>query len=230
MSGEDIKRERPRSLRTARLEAFSDGVFAIAITLLVLEISVPAGAEDDLRRDVLDQWPSYLAYFVSFATIGAIWLAHTAVTEYLDHADRWLMRLNLLLLLFVSFLPFPTRLLAESVDHEDAGRVATTIYGLTLLVTAVVLSALWRYAVYERLVRPDTADEEINVLTKKLTPGLGGYVTVIVLGIFLPVVAVLGYLAIAVYYLVPLGSLRRHSKRDQGTRAPHPAEAPRPRE
>jgi uncharacterized membrane protein len=205
MSGEDIKRERPRSLRTARLE-------------------------DDLLRDVLDQWPSYLAYFVSFATIGAIWLAHTAVTEYLDHADRWLMRLNLLLLLFVSFLPFPTRLLAESVDHEDAGRVATTIYGLTLLVTAVVLSALWRYAVYERLVRPDTADEEINVLTKKLTPGLGGYVAVIVLGIFLPVVAVLGYLAIAVYYLIPFGPLWRHSKRGQGTRAPHPAEAPRPRE
>jgi hypothetical protein len=142
VSGEDIKRGRALSLRTARLEAFSDGVFAIAITLLVLEISVPAGSEEDLLSAVLDEWPSYLAYFVSFASVGAIWLAHTAVTEYLDHADRWLMRLNLLLLLFVSFLPFPTKLLAESVNHEDAGRVATTIYGLTLLITAVVLSAV----------------------------------------------------------------------------------------
>jgi uncharacterized membrane protein len=112
---------RARALRAARLEAFSDGVFAIAITLLVLEISVPVGSEEDLLGAVLDQWPSYLAYFVSFASVGAIWLAHTAVTEYLDHADRWLMRLNLLLLLFVSFLPFPTKLLAENVKDEDAG-------------------------------------------------------------------------------------------------------------
>ena len=128
MSSEDIERERPLSLRTARLEAFSDGVFAIAITLLVLEISVPAHAEDDLLGAVLDQWPSYLAYFVSFATIGAIWLAHTAVTEYLDHADRWLMRINLLLLLFVSFLPFPMKLLprASITKMRDGSRRPST--------------------------------------------------------------------------------------------------------
>ena len=226
MSGEETERGRPRSLRTARLEAFSDGVFAIAITLLVLEISVPVASEEDLLKAVLDQWPSYLAYFVSFATIGAIWLAHTAVTEYLDHADRWLMRLNLLLLLFVSFLPFPTKLLAESVDQEDAGRVATTIYGLTLLVTAVLLSALWRYARTEHLVRPDTADEEVNVLTKKLTPGLGGYVAMIVLGIFSPVIAVLGYLAIAIYYLIPFRSSWRHSRQARDAGASGPAETP----
>lgn len=230
MSGENIERARPRSLRTARLEAFSDGVFAIAITLLVLEISVPVGSEEDLLGAVLDQWPSYLAYFVSFASVGAIWLAHTAITEYLDHADRWLMRLNLLLLLFVSFLPFPTKLLAESVKNEDAGRVATTIYGLTLLVTALVVSAVWRYAVYERLVRPDTTDEDVKLLTKKLSPGLGGYAAMIVLGIFQPVAAVLGYLAVAVFYLVPFSSFRRHSRRDQGARASQPAEAPRSEE
>jgi uncharacterized membrane protein len=230
VSHEDIERRRPLSLRTARLEAFSDGVFAIAITLLVLEISVPAGSEKDLLGAVLDQWPSYLAYFVSFASVGAIWLAHTAVTEYLDHADRWLMRLNLLLLLFVSFLPFPTKLLAESVDDEDAGRVATTIYGLTLLITAVVLSAVWRYAVNEKLVRPDTTDEDVQLLTKKLSPGLGGYAAMIVLGIFQPILAVLGYLAVAIFYLIPFRSLRRHSKRDRGTRSSQPTEAPRSEE
>jgi TMEM175 potassium channel family protein len=230
VSGENIERGRPRALRTARLEAFSDGVFAIAITLLVLEISVPAGSEDDLLGAVLDQWPSYLAYFVSFASVGAIWLAHTAITEYLDHADRWLMRLNLLLLLFVSFLPFPTKLLAESVKDEDAGRVATTIYGLTLLVTALVISAVWRYAVYEQLVRPDTTDEDVKLLTKKLSPGLGGYAAMIALGIFQPVAAVLGYLAVAAFYLIPFSSLRRHSRRDQGARASQQAEAPRSEE
>lgn len=201
---------RPAQLRTARLEAFSDGVFAVAITILVLEISVPAGSEDDLLQAVLDQWPSYLAYVVSFATIGAIWLAHAAVTDYLDRADSLLMRLNLLLLLVVCFLPFPTRLLAESVEHENAGKVATTFYGLTLLVATALLASLWRYAVYERLVRPQAGDDEVAVLSKKLTPGAGFYVVMIAVGLFLPVAAVLGYLAIALFYLVPLRSFRRH--------------------
>ena len=91
------------------MEAFSDGVFAIAITILVLEIAIPAGSEGNLLQAVIDQWPSYLAYFVSFATIGAIWVGHTVVTEMLDHADGTFLRLNLLLLLVVAFLPFPTR-------------------------------------------------------------------------------------------------------------------------
>lgn len=73
---------------------------------------------------------------VSFATVGAIWLAHTTITEYLHHADKWLLRIDLLLLLVVSFLPFPTGLLADGVQHDEAGKVATTIYGLTLLTTA----------------------------------------------------------------------------------------------
>ncbi len=139
-------------MRTGRLEALSDGVFAVATALLVLEISVPAGAEDDLLEALVDQWPSYLAYVVSFATVGAIWLAHNAVTHYLHHADALLLRLNLLLLLVVSFLPFPTRLLAETVEDDDAGKVATTFYGLTLLTATVVMSVVWQYAVRERLV------------------------------------------------------------------------------
>jgi uncharacterized membrane protein len=93
------------------MEAFSDGVFAIAITLLVLEIGVPSGAGDDLLRALTDEWPSYLAYLVSFSTIGAVWFAHTVITEYLGRANSTLIRLNLLLLMVVSFLPFPTRLL-----------------------------------------------------------------------------------------------------------------------
>jgi uncharacterized membrane protein len=208
LMSEDDQTRRPSGLRTGRLEAFSDGVFAIAITLLVLEISVPAALEEEPLQAVLDQWPSYLAYVVSFSTVGALWLGHTVVTEYLEHADVWLMRLNLLLLFFVAFLPFPTRLLAESVGHTQAGKVATTIYGLTLFVAAALLSALWRYAVHEQLVRPDAAGEDVVVLTRRLAPGLAGYLTMIALGIFFPIAAVLGYLVIAVYILVPLRSLR----------------------
>src|SRR5215475_1915207 len=125
MADESAPQERPRGLATTRLEAFSDGVFAIAITLLVLEISVPPNSGGDLLRAILHQWPSFLAYVVSFSTIGSTWLAHNAITEYLVVADGYFIRLNLLLLLFVSFLPFPTKLLAEYTDETGAERVAS---------------------------------------------------------------------------------------------------------
>src|ERR1700755_2339199 len=99
-------RPRRRGFRTGRLEAFSDGVFAIAITLLVLDLGVSSNAGRDLLHAIGSLWPASLAYVASFSTIGAAWLAHNAITEYLDRADAAFVRLNLLLLLFVSFLPF----------------------------------------------------------------------------------------------------------------------------
>jgi uncharacterized membrane protein len=152
-----------RELRTGRLEAFSDGVFAIAITLLVLDIAVPAGAEAHLLRSIIDLWPSYLAYVVSVSTIGALWLGHNAVTEYLERTDVVFGRLNLLLLLVIAFLPFPTRLFAEFIGKESPERVAATIYGLTLLLASTLLLVLWRHSLRRQLVRPDAADEEILV-------------------------------------------------------------------
>jgi uncharacterized membrane protein len=207
-------RESPSSAsgyRTGRMEAFSDGVFAIAITLLVLEISVPAGSEDDLLGALVDQWPSYLAYVVSFSTIGAVWLVHTVITEYLDHSDSVFLRLNLLLLLVVSFLPFPTRLLAEYAATSDPERIAATVYGVNLLLALAMLSIVWRYAVLEKLVRPDLADEDVKTLTRRLTPSLGLYVVMIVVGLFLPVLAVLGYLALALFILIPFGVIRHRA-------------------
>jgi uncharacterized membrane protein len=208
-----------RGLSTGRLEAFSDGVFAIAITLLVLDIVIPASAERHLLRSVIDLWPSYLAYVVSFSTIGAMWLGHNAVTEYLDHADATFVRLNLLFLLFVAFLPLPTRLFADFIERESSERVAVTIYGLALLLTATLLLVLWRYAVRRELVRPDADDEEIQLLTQRLTPGLGAYVILIPAGLFVPTVAVIGYLAIALFYIIPFRReqltlrFRRHPRR-----------------
>jgi uncharacterized membrane protein len=196
------------TLRTGRLEAFSDGVFAIAITLLVLEISVPEGSGEDLLEAFLDQWPSFLAYVVSFATIGATWLAHNAMTEYLERTDTVLVRLNLLLLMLVSFVPFPTGLVAEHIQDQDAARVATTILGLNLLSVAMVTSIMWRYAVRSSHVRPDAADEEVRILTQRLAPGLAGYVGLIALGMVLPRAAVLGYLLIALVLLFPIGLKR----------------------
>lgn len=196
------------TLRPGRLEAFSDGVFAIAITLLVLEISLPEGAGDDLLGAFLDEWPSYLAYLVSFATIGVTWVRHAAITHHLDGVDTTFVRLNLGLLLLVSFLPFPTGLVAEHVHDDEAERVAATILGLNLLLVSAMVSTLWAHAVRRGLVRPDADDTEVRLLAQRLTPGLAGYVAMILLGLVLPIVAVLGYLVIALALLIRAG-LRR---------------------
>lgn len=196
--------KQPRGLRPTRLVALSDGVFAIALTVLVLELAVPAGSEDHLRRAILDQWPAYLAYLVSFSTIGAVWLAHNAITEFLERANTVFVRLNLLLLLVVSFLPFPTHLLADYIGEPRPERVAATFYGLTLLLNRVLVSVLWSYARRRRLVAPDASDDEVRLLTQRLRPSLVGYVVLLVLGLFVPLAAVVGYLALAAYLIVPI--------------------------
>jgi uncharacterized membrane protein len=206
-----------RRLSPRRLEAFSDGVFAIAITLLVLEISVPENAGNDLLHAFLAEWPSYLAYVVSFATIGATWLSHSTITEYLEEVDPVFVRLNLLLLLVVSFLPFPTKLLASYIGDTGAERVAATVYGLTLLAVGAMLAVVWIYAVNHKLVAEDMSELEARVLTRRLTPGGGGYVLLVVLGLFAPIAAVFGYLLIAFGLMVPVrrpdGRRRRPDRR-----------------
>ena len=132
-SGEEPARTR-RSLSTTRMEAFSDGVFSIAATLLVLDIAIhPPGTA---LEQVLHAWPFYLAYVVSFLTIGAGWLGHTRLTDRLARTDPLLLRINLLLLLVVAFLPFPTKLVADALHHESSERVFVTMYGLALLQSA----------------------------------------------------------------------------------------------
>jgi len=150
---------------------------------------------------------------VSLATIGAMWSVHVVITEFIDRATGTLLRLNLLLLMTVSFLPYPTRLLGEHIREEKPERVAVTFYGLCLFACAVLVSVLWRYVVGAGLVRRDAADEEVQRLSQRLTPGLAGYVVMIGLGLFLPFLAVLGYLALAVLIMVPFRFRRRRSER-----------------
>jgi uncharacterized membrane protein len=197
-----------RPVHKGRLEAFSDGVFAIAITILVLEISLPAGAEDELLRAIADQWPSYLAYVVSFSTIGALWVAHSVITDHLVRADVVFVRFNLLVLLVVAFVPFPTALLAEQLEEEHLARIAATIYGCTLLAARLLIYLLWTYALRANLVGPH-GDREILDLTREFTPSFAGYLTMILVGLLFPFVAVLGYLFIAVVLMLPFGIERK---------------------
>lgn len=184
---------------TARIEGFSDGVLAIAITLLVLDIRMPESAFDDLWNGIAHQWPAYLAYATSFITVGGIWLAHHGIFQRLRHADDQVIRLNLLLLMMVSFLPFPTRLVAEAIRDTDAERAAVIFYGGTLLVISLLLGAIWSTVARRReLLRPDVSEHEISVLLHVTTPNVGFYVIVILLAIVAPKVAAFGYLLIAV--------------------------------
>ena len=130
-----------------RLEAFSDGVFAIAITLLVLDIAIPDPGPGSLAHALAEQWPVYAAYVVSFATIGIIWINHHAVMAHMIRADRGVLLLNLLLLGWVSLIPWPTGLTAEymRVGGNDE-RVAAIVYAGVMAGMGLTFGAMWRYA------------------------------------------------------------------------------------
>ncbi|MCU0296256.1 MAG: TMEM175 family protein [Candidatus Nanopelagicales bacterium] len=185
-------------------------MFAIAITILVLELGVPETAVEHPLQSVLDEWPTYVAYVVSFASVGAFWLEHNAITEHLRVTDTVLIRLNLLLLMVVSFLPFPTGLMSEYHGNAGAERVAVTLYGITLLAASTMIAVLWRHAKRERLVHEDLTDQDAQALTKRLNPSLWAYAVLIPAGLALPRVAVFGYLAISVFLIMPFELFRRH--------------------
>ena len=188
---------------TGRTEAFSDGVLAIAITLLVLDLNVPADEFDELWRGILAEWPAYLAYASSFLTIGGIWLRHHGIFSRLAYVDRKLMTLNLLLLMAVSFLPFPTRLVAEAIRNEDAERAAVIFYGTSLLATSVLIGALWAAAARDRaLLRPGIEQAEIDAILIETTPSIGFYVVATIVAVVVPHVAAVGYLLIAIFVVL----------------------------
>ena len=200
------------------MEAFSDGVFAIAITLLVLDLAVPEpGQQGGVGHALLDQWPLYAAYLVSFASVGAVWIAHSTITNHLERVDSVLLRLNLLLLFFVSVLPFPTRMLAEYIRGYGPERIAVTIYGINLLAMSAMTSVVWRHAVGEGMLSGEHPQEEVQEVTKKLTPSLGFYGAAIAIGLLAPRVAVFLYLAIALYLLIPFRVvMQRRRRRTRG--------------
>jgi uncharacterized membrane protein len=188
---------------STRIEALSDGVFAIAITLLVLEISVPEDAYKHLGRAILHEWPSYLAYVTSFLTIGAAWFVHHGIFRRLARADFVVVRLNLIFLMVVSFLPFPTQLLAAGVRGREAERTAVLFYGAVLAVMLFMISVLCRYvSSHPELLHPQARATELEDLARQITPGLGFYAAVLALSIVAPHLAAFGYLAVAILGVV----------------------------
>jgi uncharacterized membrane protein len=136
---------------TSRIEAFSDGMFAIAITLLILEVKVPVPTVGHLGPALVKQWPSYLAFFLSFAYIGVMWMNHHRMFTHIRRSNDTLLVLNLLLLLGVTAVPFPTAVLAANLGTADQ-KTAAVFYNAVFIVIAIFFNVLWRYAVSHELL------------------------------------------------------------------------------
>jgi len=187
---------------TSRIEAFSDGVFAIAITLLVLEIKPPVHSTD-LWHDLGRLWPSYVAFVVSFFTIGVIWVNHHRQFELFVRADRTLMFLNLLLLLWVAFIPFPTSVVAEYFREGGQQDVATAVYAGTFLAMGLSFFAMWIYAGRSRLLDDRLSGAQLRLLTRRNLLGQIGYAVAVALAFVSATASLALCAAIALYYVHP---------------------------
>jgi uncharacterized membrane protein len=221
IAGEQV----PRRWATSRVEAFSDGVFAIAITLLVLDIRISASDFDRLGHALLEEWPAYLAYVTSFLTVGSVWIAHHNLFTRLKYVDAPLLRINMLLLMAAAFLPFPTSVLAGALNSSDrAERVAIAFYGATALVIELLLVAGVRQAAKEPdlLVEPSDADA-FPLRHKRERRGWFrtlAYPAAIAVGIIaFPKVAAIAYLVVAAQGVVALGNDGQFSVRRLRARA-----------
>jgi len=192
---------------TARIEAFSDGVFAIAITLLILELRVPHDlTASGLRAALVDEWPSYAAYLVSFATIGIMWINHHRLFGLIRRVDHALLILNGLLLLTISVVPFPTSLLASYLGH-DAGRLVAGIYSGWFVVIALTFTGLWRYAAspvrQPPLLRVPLDGPEVRAIHAAYRFGPLWYVVAFVASFWSAVLAVAVCGALALFFALP---------------------------
>ena len=191
---------------TARLEAFSDGVFAIAITLLVLEIGVPHVSDgESLTHALLRLWPSYFGYAVSFITIGVMWINHHEMFKDIEHTDHTLSALNLVLLMTIAFLPFPTAVVAQYMRSDDYRLEATLTYCVTFTVIAVAFIAFWFYAIRNpHLLDEHVSQARIRSRTRRYAPGTLLYGVTIPLAFISPWISLGLIAAYAVFYLLPL--------------------------
>jgi uncharacterized membrane protein len=183
-----------------RLEAFADGIFAFAATLLILNLAVDM--TKPLAPQLLDIWPSYVAYAVSFTTIGIIWMNHHLVLHQIAQTDRFFLVLNIFFLMFIAFIPFPTRLLALDIRTPDA-QAAALLYGITLTALAVLFNAMWRYAAAgRRLLRGGAEDRVIQGISRSYVVGPASYLVATLVALVSPIASAALYAAIAVFYLL----------------------------
>jgi uncharacterized membrane protein len=199
MSGSD---GRPRAfnaaMETSRLETFSDGVFAIAATLLILEVHRAPGS---VAQGLIHAWPSYVAYAISFLTIGIIWVNHHYVMEQVGRVDRTFLFINVVFLMVVAFSPYPTRVLAENL--RAGSHAAAFAYGLTFTLMSISYGALWFYAARGRRLIAAGADQRIvSGISRSFAPGSFIYAAATLSSLASAYLAVGLYAAIALFYVL----------------------------
>ena len=197
---------------TGRLEAFSDGVIAVAITLLVLQISVPVDLHGHgLAHALLANWSQYVAYVVSFATIGIIWINHHVMLSRLREADHSILMLNLLLLLTIAVLPFATDLIAAYLRRPTGHTAAAVVYAGSFLAMAVVFGSLNRLILMHRpqLLRVELTLGQRRQILRSAVAGTLPYVAALGFAFVSAYVTVAICAAVGVYYALPTAS-RQH--------------------
>jgi uncharacterized membrane protein len=189
-------------VETGRVEAFSDGVFAIAITLLILAVGIEQSiAHGGVEHVLLHLWPAYIAYAVSFLTVGIMWVNHHQIFRHFRRVDRPLLLLNILLLMCISFTPFPTRVVADHATNEADRQSAAVLYGLTMTLTAICFFAVWYYG-SRRLLRPDTDMREVSGITRSYLPGAPTYALATAIAFINSIASLIIFGAIAIFYAI----------------------------
>ncbi|GAA2135920.1 hypothetical protein GCM10009760_15010 [Kitasatospora kazusensis] len=186
---------------TGRVEAFSDGVFAIATTLLILDIHVPAGSGHELTAALAHQSPSYVAYVVSFLVIGVMWVNHHALFGLLAKVDRTLVFLNLLLLMVVAALPWPTALLAAHLQNTGDAKVAGVVYSGVMVAHALLYCTIWWYVTRDgHLFRPTIDTRAARATRTRFNVGALAYPATMALALLSPWAMLAVHALLAVYY------------------------------
>lgn len=191
-----------------RLEAFSDGVFAIAITLLVIEIRPPTPAEgESLARALWEQWPHYLGYFLSFLVLGVMWLNHHRIFEPAVRVDGIVLVLNLNLLLWAVLIPFPTAVVADFLrDGGDDAKTAVALYGAVILLAAISFTALFVGITREGIVDELPTPQQVRAARLRFGLGVGVYTGAFLLSWLSPALALAAHATMAAYYLTEQSS------------------------
>jgi uncharacterized membrane protein len=186
-----------------RVDAFSDAVFAIAITLLVLELPFGHVAEGTLAHSLGENWPRFVAYFGSFLSIGLAWIHHHAVFDQIARVTRPLLLLNLVALMTIAFIPFPTGLLGEYLReaHDDA-RTAALLYSGTWALASFAMGLVWAYVVsHPELLRPDVDREAARRLLRVFQGTVVVYVAFTLVAAFSPIASIVLYAPAALWFL-----------------------------
>ena len=186
-----------------RLVGFSDAVFAITTTLLVLEIRPPTD-DRDLLHGLLALWPSYLAYAVTFLFIGQVWANHHVMFDHIRAADRGVLLLNTLLLMVVAFLPFATSVLAEALRSGHGQRTAVVFYAIAFAVTALTFNAVWQYARGHRLLSDALDSVGATAIGRRFQLALAWLGAGTLLGAVLPILGLAVIAAFNAFYWLPI--------------------------